>query len=506
MMKFLFNCLFSIFFLFTTSTYSAEKYDGPTSLEAAKERFFQNRQLSNIEGIWYHEDENAYYAITKRDNTTFNKWTISHKIPKYIGTLDISGNILKTATPNIFIYKTTVYNINNPTEEFTASATMLLEGNLISYQIKSFRDNTGKRWSFNEANLFKIWPTAAEIKNNKDTSTDLNEKVFFNGDYYKKKISTDYKTKSGGKRDCTEFYSTKYYYYICESSSRISFSKEFLQNENYYGVNDLLRYTSFKNENNDVAFKGLREYENNHIIISGGWIDDQRVYYGVRDDKYKKWIAYYEDGHSYLSDTGLTNSEVKKLINNSKKHYSDAIQVKNDLEQLLGKKYNQLTQKVNPLENNKTRDQIDYKSYWWVVILIGVIAFFVYTQTTKELPKPKKIQKFKPKNQGAIGKFFEGDVSLATSFWGIYFGLGTAIGLIYYGLSENSDNYLIIVLSSLFVVSFTVFTMIGTWRSASKYKIDKKRKGDRGGWGTAAQVYIALGVIRMISQFIRALG
>lgn len=503
-MRFIFSTLFFSFLLISITAHADERYDGPRTVEAAKERFFKNRQLSNIEGIWYDQDEDAYYAITKNDNNTFRKWTISHKRPEYNGYSQYKDSIRKTANPNIFILKTGVYDIRNPNITAETTATIILEGNLISYQIKSFTDKKGIKWgNFNETNYIKVWPDLASIKNN-TVASNAKEEVYFNGIKYTKDTLIDYKNPDNTKRTCINFESHKDRYYYCTSSYGVSYSKDFYEKTEFYDQDDLLRYrtrtSGFYTSSGYVVDK-VSKYS------YGVWFgrNNGKKYQGVYDGVNKEWLISKIDNQPTVTKEGTDFKNPEQYIEEANAVYKDSLKVKSDIEQLLAGQ----TASVNSskqVNQNTSNNDVDLKSYWWVVVLIGVGAFFIYTQTTKELPKPKKIQKFKPKNQGAIGKFFEGDVSLATSFWGIYFGLGTAIGLIYYGLSENSDNDLIIVLSSLFIVSFTVFTMIGTWRSASKYKIDKKRKGDRGGWGTAAQVYIALGVIRMISQFIKAFG
>lgn len=336
------------------------------------------------------------------------------------------------------------------------------------------------------------------------TKLAYSEEIYFNGIKYTKDTLIDYKTPEKTKRTCIYFKSYKDRYYYCTSSYGVSYSKDFYEKTEFYDQDDLLRYrtrTSGFYTSSGFVLDKVNKYR------YGVWFgrNNGKKYQGVYDGINKEWLISKVDNQPITTKKGIDIKNPEQYIEEANAVYKDSLKVKSDIEQLLAGKTSSVNN-VKQANQNTSNNDVDLKSYWWVVVLIGVGAFFIYTQTTKELPKPKKIQKFKPKNQGMIGKFFEGDVSLGTSFWAIYFGLGTVIGLIYYGLSENSDDDLIIVLSSLFVVSFTVFTMIGTWRSASKYKIDKKRKGERGGWGTAAQVYIVLGVIRMISTFIRALG
>ncbi len=504
-MKIIYIIFLSFLFKTLTPSVASERYDGPKTLEEAKERFFQNRQLSKIEGIWYQQSENAYYAITKNDSSTFRKWTISHNRPEYNGFSKYKDSIRKTASPNLFIVKTLVYSTNNPNYTAETSATLILEGNLISYQIKNFTDKRGTKWGpFTQSNYIKVWPINTNYKNDKTITPNSNTKVFFNGEYYKKSTSSDYKSISGEKRDCTSFYSKKYYYYLCESSTRFSFSKEFLKNDLPYTTNDYLRYVYFKDaKGGEIAFKGFRKNQDNKIIMNGGWIGDKKIFYGVKNQKTKKWIALSDGRKTYISDTGLSKTEIKKLIKESKKHFNNAIQVKKDVEKLLGKQIvTSKFQTSKPKKNKKYVNSIHFKQYWWVVVLIAVVVFFVYMNTTKDLPKRKKTVKKISQRPGAIKKFFNGDIDLTTSFWGVYFFVGLIVGFVFFAIQKNNEAlagyYALIVL-----LPFRIFAIIGTWRSANKYKIEKQKKKQGTGWGTTAQVCIVLGIISSVLRMIR---
>ena len=74
---------------------------------------------------------------------------------------------------------------------------------------------------------------------------------------------------------------------------------------------------------------------------------------------------------TYISDTGLSKTEIKKLIKESKKHFNNAIQVKKDVEKLLGKQIvTSKFQTSKPKKNKKYVNSIHFKQYWWVVVLI----------------------------------------------------------------------------------------------------------------------------------------
>ena len=496
-------------FLSSSFAYSADRYDGPRTIEQAKDRFFKNRQLNSIEGIWYDEGENAYYAITRKNDSTFNKWTISHKISKYNGTLDIEGNVLKTATPNVFIYKTTVYNINNPSEEYGASATMLREGNLITYQIKRFRDSRGREWKFNETNLYKVWPAAGESVSQNDVGKRIEKKTkWLNGKKYNYKVRSDYKTTDSSKRTCHQFTSQYDRYYRCASSNGklISYTKEYFNDQGMFRKGDIVRY---RIPSDSWMLSAGYLLDKDRGLKIGGWIRRNTgvTIYGVVRTESGKFEFYQGTDGKINNESGLEEYKVEKLIEFSKISFEESKKIKNDLDALLEVKTS--TNKSNKNYSSKPKTKIktkktDFKQYWWVVVLIAVGAFFVYMHTTKDLPKGKRIAKKTSKSPGAIKKFFNGDVDLTTSFWGVYFGAGLVLGLLSFALEKNEA---LAGLYALFILlPFSVYAMIGTWRSASKYKIEKKKKKEGTGWGTAAQVYIVLSIIRAIVQIGRGLS
>jgi len=147
-----------LFIIQVSNLFASTRYDGPTTIDQAKEKFFKNRQLDIIEGIWFKERENAYVAIVKVRSGFYNQWTITHKLSKYNGTLDINENIVKTATTGIFIYHSTIYNIRNPSEEKESNGKMILTGNLIEYYINSVCFTPGRCTQKIEGSQSRIWP------------------------------------------------------------------------------------------------------------------------------------------------------------------------------------------------------------------------------------------------------------------------------------------------------------------------------------------------------------
>ena len=97
----------------------------------------------------------------------------------------------------------------------------------------------------------------------------------------------------------------------------------------------------------------------------------------------------------------------------------------------------------------------------------------------------------KLKKQNFITNLWNGNESLVTSFWVFYIIGGTIVSLPAIVLPETSYAILFFV---PFQFVYLVLVIVGTWRSASKFKPKKKQWA----WGTIAQVYIVLSVLRML--------
>ena len=330
-----------LFIIQFNNLFASARYDGPTTIEQAKEKFFKNRQLDIVEGIWFKEKENAYVAIVKVRSGFYNQWTITHKLSKYNGTLDINENIVKTATTGVYIYHSTVYNIRNPSEEKESNGKMILTGNLIEYYINSVCFTPGRCTQKIEGSQSRIWP----------------------------------------------------------------------QNINDYNYNFQLR-------------------------------------------------------------TDSTNP--KK--NNLKKE-----------------------EKIYPVSG-----ETDYKSFWWVIVLLAGVVFFIYTQTKKNFKKKTKITKVKAikKGDGFIRKFFEGKVSLGFSYWVMFTIVPSILGIAFYIVDKSIADTLAGLLG-WFILFYIIYATIGTWRSATNYKLEKESKNEGAGWAIAAYVTIVLSTLSYIGRMIK---
>jgi hypothetical protein len=323
-MKKLFIFILLTFFTLSPNILLAKvRYDGPTTVEQAKERFFKNRPLDIVEGIWFNEKENAYIAIVKVKSGFYNQWTINHKISKYNGTLDISENIVKTATPDIYIYHTTVYNIYNPSEEKESNGKMILTGNLIEYYVNPVCFTPGRCTKKIEGSQSRIWP----------------------------------------------------------------------QNINDY----------------------------NH--------------------------------------------------------------------------------------NTQHNEKADYKSFWWVLVLLAGVVFLIYTQTKKNFKEKIKGVKAKviKREDSFIKKFFEGKVNLVFSYWMMFTLIPSILGIAFYVVDKSKADT-IAGLLGWFILIYMIYATIGTWRSATNYKLEKESKNKGSGWAIAAYVSIVVSTITYIVRIIKNLN
>jgi len=155
--RFIFFLFFSI--IISNISLSASNYNGPTNIEEAKKEFFSQRKLDFIEGLWYNRKEGAIYAIVKTSNSTYNHWTVEHKIKKYEGTLDLINALRKTADPNKYIYKTTVYNTAKVTQEAVGSGEMIMNGpNNLNYVVERGCWETNLCWAPIYGEYIRVWP------------------------------------------------------------------------------------------------------------------------------------------------------------------------------------------------------------------------------------------------------------------------------------------------------------------------------------------------------------
>ena len=158
--------------------------------------------------------------------------------------------------------------------------------------------------------------------------------------------------------------------------------------------------------------------------------------------------------------------------------------------------------KSQSAENTKLRTSSGVKEYWWVAVLLIGVIFFVYTQTKKDLNINTE-RSFKPRvkeTHNIITQFIEGKKTLGFSFW-IMYALLTTINFFLFSIlddygAKNNLNSLIAQIFAWIVIGCYVFSCMGTWKSATIYKLQKIRTREPFVWATA--VYITIVVISIL--------
>ena len=97
------------------------------------------------------------------------------------------------------------------------------------------------------------------------------------------------------------------------------------------------------------------------------------------------------------------------------------------------------------------------------------------------MAKRKKFQ-----NENFFVRFWNGQLSLPMSYWGVGIGLGIVYGfiiaIITIGLGMSDDAMW------GFIIPFQIYTVVGIWRSSDKYKGPKF-------WAILAKIAVVLGII-----------
>jgi hypothetical protein len=244
----------------------------------------------------------------------------------------------------------------------------------------------------------------------------------------------------------------------------------------------------------------------------------------IRNLKYK--IDNYSGG--IIQGTEIGSSEAQKITINIK---SNLVTLINDNRKFdRGSKY----YACKPLSGLGKAD--NYTKYWWAVVLVAAVIFFIYTQTKSEISgnnkkdkknllkpffaflkkklahknkiiiKEKKIeQKNSFKSENLFIKFLEGKESLAYSFWFMYTAI-TSINLIIAYILKVSNLLFVAGLFFIFQWCYFIFATIGTWRSATNYKINKESKNEGAGWAIVVYIYLVISILTSIFRTIKSFG
>lgn len=116
-----------------------------------------------------------------------------------------------------------------------------------------------------------------------------------------------------------------------------------------------------------------------------------------------------------------------------------------------------------------------------------------------------------PRGGSFFARHWHGDYSLPFSYWivGVLGNIAVfaLVGLIAFGLrSEGFNPYLLIAaLAAMWSVAGVcqTFQSVGIWRSARRYRREKRAEHRLGLWGIAAQVAVVVGTLSLIAQLVQ---
>jgi len=114
--------------------------------------------------------------------------------------------------------------------------------------------------------------------------------------------------------------------------------------------------------------------------------------------------------------------------------------------------------------------------------------------------KPQEYVAPKP-GEANYNKFLDGDVDLATAYWGYMFLGSIVVGLVGGFLSAMFGAFI-----SIFVVLYTGWAAAGVWASVAKYKIKKIEENQSVVWGVLAQIFSVINVLGALSFVLQAFG
>ena len=99
----------------------------------------------------------------------------------------------------------------------------------------------------------------------------------------------------------------------------------------------------------------------------------------------------------------------------------------------------------------------------------------------------------KSQNENFFVRFWNGDLSLPMSYWGVSVGIGLVFGLligVFTGATGMSEDAM-----WGFLIPFQIYTVVGIWRSADKYKGAKF-------WAILAKVAVVFGIVSNLFSMI----
>ena len=254
-----------------------------------------------------------------------------------------------------------------------------------------------------------------------------------------------------------------------------------------------------------------KNYKKNHLVSDIKYIKYSFASFSNKDIKIYALMSSYkgdiiESRALYLSpfkkDSIFVNIENINLKAVQNIHYSCVYKKK------AASKKKEVYDPLKVVDEYNSRN--DFKNYWWVLILLVLGAFFLYTTTVKKpLRKFNKIKTSK-KTESRIARYWAGHDSLAFSFWGVCTLLLGVASIPLFLIDDSTDTMsgLLVIVSLIYSILFlvgAVIAYVGCWRSAGFYIRSKQKKKDSAFWGYTTYVVLTLSVLRDIIRMTEGL-
>ncbi len=213
-----------------------------------------------------------------------------------------------------------------------------------------------------------------------------------------------------------------------------------------------------------------------------GW--DERGCKRAQEDFWNFWNDKYSSNNKYL----------KKVWTK----FANQMQLEADI-----RANNRAKEKKVQKEKKKKSESL-LRNSWWIIVLLIITSFSLYLYT---VPKNIKINKKKDSDLKKIFiKFWQGRISYGYSYW---VGLTLVSALISIpailfteeSLNRFSDTQ-IVFFSTYIILNLLsqIYLIVGTWRSAEYYKLEKKRKKQSLIWGYLGQFTIVVSIIKTLAE------
>jgi hypothetical protein len=457
----------------TSSTYWSNTKDGPTDIESAKKKL-QGRKLDLVEGIWYGK---LGSLLVYKDGGNYKVYLIEaedRRHTQFNGTWE--ATIIPISNSQYTFYSRIWYfNKDNKIEKFrTQKGRVIVSKN----SLETKYDQVSEAGRNMDETFVRFWPQDIEKYNvNFAQKIDRSSNQNCSGNYSSawNNCYGSYTWPSGDKYDG---------YFV--NGTRTGYGTYTWANGNQYvgnfkdsRINGRGTYSGKNGDKYIGEFKDAKRHGNGTYIWNGG-----DIFVGeFREDEMYSGVYTFSDGRvikgnwkdgKYAGSDKFQETKVIKDYANDKKYESSG--------------------KTNSL-----------KSYWWVVIILIGAIIFVYTQTKGDLQKNIKVpssrnQKTNFSNNYFI-KFFYGKESLMVSFWIMFVGGSSVIISIIFNLKNES----LIGISFIFWLFYYVYSVIGTWRSATFYKAQQISKREDYGWATAVYIVLTLSCAGAIFGIVDAL-